>query len=566
MVHLRGPLRSLDEPSEPLIMRICPACGARFTNEAAFCPHDGSSTVVHEDVVPDVDPLIGQVLDGRYRIDHVLGEGGMGIVYHATHAVLGKPMAIKVLRGEAAKDPDTVKRFVQEAQASSTIGHPNIVSISDFGHLPDGAAYFVMEHLEGETLTQLMLRQAPLSPRAAARILRGIGSAMAAAHARGIIHRDLKPDNVFMAQLGDPEPVVKILDFGIAKVGGANNKLTRTGMIFGTPYYIAPEQAAGQAVDARTDIYALGVIAYELLTGRVPFEGDTFVGILGKHMFEPPTPPGQLQGSAIALEPMVLRALAKKPEERYPNVDALLDDMNARIEASAPGFSGEYAAQGAVMDAAIAAAGGGSKGGSARATEDIPLPTGKGKLYALAAVVALVLVAIVIGVATSFGSADPAPTVSRPPTPTSAATSSATAQGPAATMAAPTVARAAAAPTPDVARVHIDSRPPGASIYEGEVLLGNAPVDLPLPDEASPRLLTVRERGHEDAQVRLVAGGPATITVDLTPSRSAHPRRPAAASAVSAMLPDMQPSPHMRPAPHPPNVQSTEVVDPWANN
>jgi len=172
----------------------------------------------------------------------------------------------------------------------------------------------------------------------------------------------------------------------------------------------------------------------------------------------------------------------------------------------------------------------------------------------------------VIGVATSFGSADPAPTVSRPPTPTSAATSSATAQGPAATMAAPTVARAAAAPTPDVARVHIDSRPPGASIYEGEVLLGNAPVDLPLPDEASPRLLTVRERGHEDAQVRLVAGGPATITVDLTPSRRAHPRRPAAASPVSAMLPDMQPSPHMRPAPHPLNVQSTEVVNPWANN
>ncbi|NOY94756.1 MAG: protein kinase [Deltaproteobacteria bacterium] len=546
-------------------MRICPACGARFTNEAAFCPHDGSPTEVPEEAVTTADPLLGQVLDGRYRIENVLGEGGMGVVYRATHEALGKSMAIKVLRGDAAKDPDTVKRFIQEAQAASTIGHPNIVSISDFGHLPDGTAYFVMEHLEGETLTELMRREAPLSPRAAARILRGIGSAMGAAHARGIVHRDLKPDNVFMAQLGESEAVVKILDFGIAKVGGANNKLTRTGMIFGTPHYIAPEQAAGQAVDARTDIYALGVIAYELLTGRVPFEGDTFMGILGKHMFEAPTPPGELAGSARVLEPLVLRALAKKPEERYPNVDALLEDLDARIEASPPGFSGEYAAQGAVMDAAVGAAPQSmATQTSARPTEDIELPTGRGPLYALAAATALVAVAVVVGVVSSFGSSEPAEAIASAPTVAVDASVSQPAPTP------------APAPVPDPAptapeaapRVHLESHPAGASVYEDDVLLGNAPVDLPVP--TASRLLTLRLSGHADAQVRLSPDGPSSIVVELTSSRRPHPQRANAQTVqpgVEVMAPAMRPAPHMRPRPrHHPTVQSTEVVDPWANN
>ena len=309
-------------------MKMCSSCGTRFSEPVAFCPHDGTPTVDIE-VAPPPDPLLGRVIDGRYRVEKPIGEGGMGIVYAISHAVLGKRMALKVLRGDMAKDADVVQRFMQEAQSATSIGHANIIDISDFGRLPDGSVYFVMEYLDGQSLSKMISNGGSVPMATALHIIKQIASALEAAHARGIVHRDMKPDNIYLVRQGSDDRFVKVLDFGIAKVGGANSKLTRTGMIFGTPHYMSPEQAAGQSVDRRTDIYALGVIMYEMFTGKVPFDGDTFMGILSKHMFEQPIPPSQVQGKGLgAIEDIILKALAKKQEDRYQSMAELISDLD----------------------------------------------------------------------------------------------------------------------------------------------------------------------------------------------------------------------------------------------
>ncbi|MBN8609357.1 MAG: protein kinase, partial [Deltaproteobacteria bacterium] len=309
-------------------MRICSQCGTRFSEPVAFCPHDGTPTQeAHEE--PPKDPYIGRVVDGRYRVESVLGEGGMGIVYLIAHAVLGKRMALKLLRGDMSRDAEVVQRFIQEAQSATQIGHPNIIDISDFGKMPDGTAYFVMEYLDGLSLTDIIARGGSIPTQRALHIIRQIASALDAAHERGIVHRDMKPDNIFVVKQGADDSFVKVLDFGIAKVGGASSKLTKTGMIFGTPHYMSPEQAAGQTVDRRTDIYALGVIMYEMFAGRVPFDGDTFMGILSKHMFQDPIPPSQAKGVGLgAIEDVILKALSKKVETRYQTMSEMIADLD----------------------------------------------------------------------------------------------------------------------------------------------------------------------------------------------------------------------------------------------
>ncbi|HJL18062.1 MAG TPA: serine/threonine-protein kinase, partial [Sandaracinaceae bacterium LLY-WYZ-13_1] len=311
-------------------MRICPQCGSRFEQPIQYCPNDGSQT--YEAMQPQEapqDPLLGRVIDGRYRIEQQIGEGGMGVVYQATHTTLQKKLALKVLRGDNSKDADVVQRFMQEAQAATSIGHQNIIDISDFGRLPDGAVYFVMEYLDGLSLSDMIKRGGSVPMQDAVHIVRQIASALDAAHARGIVHRDLKPDNIITVQQGGDPLFVKVLDFGVAKVGGAASKLTKTGMVFGTPHYMSPEQAAGHSVDQRTDIYALGVIMYEMFTGKVPFDADTFMGILSKHMFEAPARPTDLKGAALgALEGVILRALEKGPEQRYQTMSELIADLD----------------------------------------------------------------------------------------------------------------------------------------------------------------------------------------------------------------------------------------------
>src|SRR5690606_27524929 len=252
-----------------------------------------------------------------YRIEQKIGEGGMGMVYMATHTTLQKRLALKVLRGDSSRDADVVQRFMQEAQAATSIGHPNIIDISDFGRLPDGSVYFVMEYLDGTSLSEMIKRGGSVPTKEALHIVRQIASALEAAHARGIVHRDLKPDNIFIIRQGNDHRFVKVLDFGVAKVGGAASKLTKTGMVFGTPHYMSPEQAAGQSVDQRTDISALGAIMYEMFTGKVPFDADTFMGILSKRMFEVPPRPTDIAGGSLGpLETVILRALEKNPDQR----------------------------------------------------------------------------------------------------------------------------------------------------------------------------------------------------------------------------------------------------------
>ncbi|HEY0481784.1 MAG TPA: protein kinase [Kofleriaceae bacterium] len=286
----------------------------------------------------EYDKLVGQTLDGRYYVEKKIGEGGMGVVFSARHAVIERPLAIKVLKREAMRDTATIRRFVQEAKAASRIGHPNIVDVTDFGTTPDGMTYSVMEFVPGQTLGTAIRHAAPFPPVRAVRITAQIARALAAAHDKGIVHRDLKPENVFLLDRDGRPDFVKIVDFGIAKVtpppGKTNEpRLTRAGSVFGTPEYMAPEQAAGRSdTDGRVDIYALGVILYEMICGRVPHRGDSMVRTLAMQMLDPIEPPSKVRPDlpiAPELEAIVMRALAKKREQRYQTMGELLEALEA---------------------------------------------------------------------------------------------------------------------------------------------------------------------------------------------------------------------------------------------
>ncbi len=291
---------------------------------------------------PVVDPLIGKTLAGRYLIQKKLGEGGMAIVYLATHNVLEKQVALKVLHGECARKPELVERFMQEAKAASRIRHENVIDISDFGATPDGYVFFAMELLQGHDLHDEIARArvaARLLPwQRSKRIFLQVCAALSAAHALGIIHRDLKPENIYLVEfLGDPD-FVKLLDFGIAKqteLGRGDRKLTQTGMLFGTPEYMSPEQARGDTFDHRVDVYAMGCILFQLVTGKLPFEGENFMGVLTQHLTEPPPeiPPEVFDsiGAPRALAGVIQQALAKDRDQRFATMDDL---ANAVREAS----------------------------------------------------------------------------------------------------------------------------------------------------------------------------------------------------------------------------------------
>ena len=274
--------------------------------------------------------LIGQVLDGRYRIISKLGEGGMGEVFAAEHVHIEKRFAIKLLRPEIVSNPEAVTRFRQEARSSSSIGHRNIIAVEDFGQLSDGRIYMCMELLNGAALNDMLTQPMPVDRLL--NILIQTGHGLAAAHAKGIIHRDMKPENVFVTFGASGEDVPKILDFGIAKVAGndGQNHLTRTGTIFGTPYYMAPEQALGNPVDARTDIYAVGVIMYECFAGSLPFQGESFMGILTQHITMDPEPVAQRAAAAgrhlpPGLADVIMRCMQKNPQQRFSTMDELVN-------------------------------------------------------------------------------------------------------------------------------------------------------------------------------------------------------------------------------------------------
>jgi serine/threonine-protein kinase len=476
---------------------------------------------------PQTDPMLGQVLAGRYLIQRKLGEGGMGAVYLATHNVLEKQVALKVLHGEFARKPDLVERFMQEAKAASRIRHENVIDISDFGTTPDGLVFFAMELLTGHDLHEEIARarlagQLLPWPRSK-RIFLQICAALSAAHALGIIHRDLKPENIYLVDfLGEPD-FVKLLDFGIAKlteVAEGDRKLTRTGMLFGTPEYMSPEQARGDTVDHRVDVYAMGCILFQLVTGRVPFEAENFMGVLSLHLIQPPPtiPPEVFDsiGAPRALAQVIDRALAKDRNQRFATIDELSRAVRA---ASGDKLTGPVSTQGNVAAPASTATLGRVKtqwtGNLSVPEVDAVEPPRKSRMALVVGAVLLVGgAAVVSAVLVSRGGSTPSadtanarpapapPVVQTPaPPPTPAATPPRPAQPP-------------LPPPPPVdttplaferARIRIDSVPSRAEVRDPATgtLLGRTPFAFTLPASHVARQFALHHKDYVDAVVEI---------------------------------------------------------------
>ena len=313
-------------------MPHCPTCNGRY-EQGTFCPKDGTQLLPEGREATD---LVGQVIGGRYRLTRCLGRGGMGEVYEGEHVHITKKVAIKLLHPEINADPEALERFRQEARSASSIGHDNIVSIDDFGTLEDGRFYLCMEFLQGQSLSEAMLHHGGVEIRRALGLLIQVCHGLEAAHAKGIVHRDMKPENIFIIRRQDGSEQVKVLDFGIAKVSGTdrNESLTKTGTVFGTPHYMSPEQALGQKLDHRADVYSMGVILFELVTGTLPFKAESFMGILSQHITKPPPTPSTLaKGRVIprTVEEAILNAMAKDPNQRYSTVGELRQELEAAL-------------------------------------------------------------------------------------------------------------------------------------------------------------------------------------------------------------------------------------------
>jgi serine/threonine-protein kinase len=266
---------------------------------------------------PDDAPLESGTMLGDYRIEAQIGEGGMGVVYAAVHPLIGKRAAVKVLKAELCRAAFNVERFIDEARIVNQIGHPNIVDVFAFGQTKDGRSYFVMEWLKGESLRARVARSR-LDLDEICDVIRPLARALEAAHEQGVIHRDLKPDNIYLIEMRGEAPRVKLLDFGIAKLAREEHRMERTatGAMVGTPQYIAPEQAKGYAIDNRVDIYAVGGILFELLTGRPPFEADNAMEMVAKHLMEAPPRPSSIADVPPELDDLVVRMLSKDPNGR----------------------------------------------------------------------------------------------------------------------------------------------------------------------------------------------------------------------------------------------------------
>jgi serine/threonine protein kinase len=311
-------------------MKACPQCHLRYPADAVYCFLDGAELAAIR------DSLIGSTIAGRYLVEEVIGEGGMATVYRARHKLVDRPCAIKVMSRGLAADATVRERFRREAKSTQILAHPNVIEIFDHGETGDGTPYMVMELLDGQTLAEL-LQSGPLPPARAIPIMIQLARGIARAHDLGVVHRDLKPENVFICRRVDGSDLVKILDFGIAR-SRADPRLTGAGELFGTPQYIAPERASAGEAGPSVDLYALGVMFYEMATGKLPFEANDPTTLLVKHLTERPPPPRLVDPRVPAkLDALVMQLLEKDPRARPVDAHRVEQDLLALASAlSAP--------------------------------------------------------------------------------------------------------------------------------------------------------------------------------------------------------------------------------------
>src|SRR5437588_654138 len=330
-------------------MKVCPVCGKEYSDTSRLCPID-AAVLRH-----DEDPLIGKTLAGKYLVENLIKHGGMGAVYRGKHVLMEKTVAIKVLRPSLAVDNEVVARFSREAKAASRISHPHAVTVTDFGEDEKGVVFLVMEYLDGRTLKEIIKSDGAMAVHRVVEIIRQVAGALDAAHEQGVVHRDLKSENVMLSQTNGGE-WAKVLDFGIAKIqqpeGVRDIDITAANLVIGTPQYMSPEQCSQSSpIDARSDVYSLGVIVYEMLAGRVPFAGDSPTVIMMKQVQD--APPSILEarpGLPAAIGEVIERSLAKQPSDRFQTAGAL----SQALAAAAAGAPAEIAAPTTVANAPVA--------------------------------------------------------------------------------------------------------------------------------------------------------------------------------------------------------------------
>jgi serine/threonine protein kinase len=509
---------------------------------------------------PQPDPLIGRVISERFKVLSLIARGGMGRVYRAEQVPLGRVCALKVLHPNYAgeHDPEFHKRFFLEASTSSKLRHPNTVTIFDYGSTDDGIYFMAMELLEGRTLHRALREDGPFEAVRALRIVRQVCRSLREAHGMGVIHRDLKPANIFLVRNEDEEDFVKVLDFGLVKHldEGAAEHLTQTGLFMGSPKYMAPEQIQGERVSAATDVYALGVVLYELLTGKVPFDRGNSVNTLMAHVTEP-VPPMVKSNPAVAvpipIAEFVARCLAKRAEDRFESMDAMLEGLRAAATGGLDSIStGEWTRS--IVDARAPLGlpdphRGSRAEGDASPSEPPPArvsaPTSiepsepvyprdvspvpeRGGSLKRGAGLAIALVVLLLGVAVAAramsGRGESSSTGVSSPVGASSSTGS---DQPAASVDAAVTATPTPTPPPVAPAVHIvlTSDPPNALVLEGGRELGRTPLDLRLSgaqaDPARMHAFTFRLSGYNDAQVTL---GGSEIRYSARLARRAAPR------------------------------------------
>jgi len=319
-------------------VKVCPVCSREYPDEIRFCQDDGTTLRA----AAPTTSLVGQVIADRYHVTKKLGEGGMGQVYLAEHVKMGRESAIKVMSPSMMHDPDSVARFKREAANASRISHPNVCAVYDFGETPDGLIYLAMEYVKGEALTDLLAREGALPVVRASAIFRQTADALQAAHDLGIVHRDLKPDNIMIARGRDGSDQVKVVDFGIAKaVGGdeTGQKVTKTGLVVGTPEFMSPEQLSGDRVDGRSDLYSLALVYFRMLTGHLPFQADTVQETMIKRLTDEPAKLSTTRPDLsfpAGLQSVLDTALVRTPGERYQSVAKFAEDVTGAVQLRAP--------------------------------------------------------------------------------------------------------------------------------------------------------------------------------------------------------------------------------------